>query len=64
LNTTEIYTGIDIDDFYDLFYTDSPKIIKGRKWDAPMIYMLQQTGNHKVKATPYQNPGPKFYTGS
>lgn len=28
-----------------------------------MVYLIQALGNYKVKANPYKNPGPKFYTG-
>lgn len=60
----ETFQGINVEDFYDIIYSDAPKIIKGKKWDCPMVYLLHQSKNNKIKATPYNNPGPKFYTSA
>jgi len=29
-----------------------------------MAYFLTKTGNKKLKAKPYKNPGPRFYTSA
>lgn len=64
LNKTVIYKDIGIDDFYDILYSDSPKVIKGKKYDCPAIYFYQQLGSYKIKSIAYKNPGPKFYTAA
>lgn len=56
------FKDISIDDFYEALYSDAPKVIKGKKWDCTAVYCLVQTGNHKLKAIPYNTPGPKFYS--
>ena len=61
---TDHYKDIDIVDFYDILFSDTPKIIKGRRWKSIGEFMYHHMGGFKIKCQPFKQKGPKYYIGA
>ena len=51
-----------IDTVYEAIYSDKPFKYKGKEDCIYMSYILRKTGGSNYKTSPYNPPGPKFYS--
>jgi hypothetical protein len=57
-----LLNNVTIDTVYEAIYSDKPFKFKGKEEPCYMAFVLKKTGGSNYRTTPYEPPGPKFYT--